>query len=191
MKLKPTPIAAAAALTLLSAVWSAQAQQADAKPADPKPTEAQPATAKQPATLETVTVTGIRASRQKSIAAKRDADSVVDVITAEDIGKLPDKNIADAVQRLPGVSISKASAGEGGFSGNDREEKLRLRGTQGGDSRRHPAGADSMAFIARAIQATQGGGHPPQGLGPGVDAFQRIARGVATAPLRLAHAFHR
>jgi len=116
MKSRPTPIAAAAALALLSV--SLQAQQAE-----PAKTDAEK---KAEPEAQTVTVTGIRASRQKSIAAKRDADSVVDVVTAEDIGKLPDKNIADAVQRLPGVNISKASAGEGGFSENDR---VSIRGT--------------------------------------------------------------
>ena len=48
------------------------------------------------------------------------------MITAEDIGKLPDKNIADAVQRLPGVTISSAAGGEGGFDENDR---VSIRGT--------------------------------------------------------------
>jgi iron complex outermembrane receptor protein len=76
--------------------------------------------------LQTVVITGIRASLEKSISAKREADSVVEVVSAEDIGKLPDKNIADAVQRLPGVNISKAGAGEGGFSENDR---VSIRGT--------------------------------------------------------------
>ena len=51
-------------------------------------------------------MTGIRASLELSLAKKPDADSVMDVVSAEDIGKLPDKNIADAVQRVPGVNIS-------------------------------------------------------------------------------------
>ena len=126
MKLIRTPIAAAAALLMLSALFPARAQQQlDAKPADAKPAGEKPA-AKANATLETVVVTGIRASREASIKQKRNADSVTEVVTAEDIGKLPDKNIADAVQRVPGVNISKASAGEGGFSENDR---VSIRGT--------------------------------------------------------------
>src|SRR5437868_9022423 len=100
MTLHPTPIAAAAALALLSTVSSVQAQLADQKP-------------REPARLETVTVTGIRASREQSINQKRNADSIVEVITAEDIGKLPDKNVADAVQRIPGVNISSGAGGEG------------------------------------------------------------------------------
>ncbi|MBV8123030.1 MAG: TonB-dependent receptor, partial [Paucibacter sp.] len=73
-----------------------------------------------------VIVTGIRASREHSLLEKRAADSVMDVVSAEDIGKLPDKNVADAVQRVPGVNISSGSGGEGGFSENDR---VSIRGT--------------------------------------------------------------
>ena len=47
-------------------------------------------------------------------------------ISASDIGKLPDKNVADAVQRLPGVNTSSAASGEGGFDENDR---VSIRGT--------------------------------------------------------------
>src|ERR1700736_5075606 len=77
-------------------------------------------------TLQTIVVTGIRASRELSLARKREADSVMDVVSAEDIGKLPDKNVADAVQRVPGVNISSGSGGQGGFSENDR---VSIRGT--------------------------------------------------------------
>jgi len=120
MKLKPNPIAAAAALFVLNAVFSAHAQQAQPTTTDVK-TDAKPAAA-----LDAVTVTGIRASRAASVNQKRNADSIVEVITAEDIGKLPDKNVADAVQRIPGVNISSGAGGEGGFSENDR---VSIRGT--------------------------------------------------------------
>jgi iron complex outermembrane receptor protein len=50
----------------------------------------------------------------------------VEVISAEDIGKMPDRNIADSLQRVPGVTISAASANEGAFDENDR---VSLRGT--------------------------------------------------------------
>jgi iron complex outermembrane recepter protein len=79
-----------------------------------------------PVTLETVNVTGIRQSLERSLEVKRNADAIVDVITAEDIGKLPDKNVADSLQRVPGVTISSAAGGEGGFDENDR---VSLRGT--------------------------------------------------------------
>ncbi len=76
--------------------------------------------------LETVTVIGIRGSIEKSLEAKRDNNSRVEVITSEDIGKMPDKNVADSLSRVPGVNISAASANEGAFDENDR---VSMRGT--------------------------------------------------------------
>lgn len=76
--------------------------------------------------LEEVVVTGIRYSNEKSLVTKREANSVVEVVTAEDIGKMPDKNVADSLSRLPGVTVSSASANEGGFDENDR---ISMRGT--------------------------------------------------------------
>lgn len=76
--------------------------------------------------LDRIVVTGIRGSIEKSLDVKREAKSHVEVITAEDIGKMPDKNVADSLQRLPGVTISSAGATEGGFDENDR---VSMRGT--------------------------------------------------------------
>ena len=114
MKNRLTPVASAVALTLSGALLGAHAQTAPAKPAD-LATDAQ-----------TIQVTGVRASVQASIAQKKAADSHVEVITAEDIGKMPDKNVADSLQRVPGVTISSAGASEGGFDENDR---VSMRGT--------------------------------------------------------------
>src|SRR5258706_2872346 len=108
MKFKQTPIASAVALALAGAAIPAYAQQTP-----PRPTE-------------TITVTGIRVSIEKSLDTKRASDAMVEVITAEDIGRLPDKNVADAVQRVPGVTISSQSGGSGGFDENDR---VSMRGT--------------------------------------------------------------
>src|SRR5690606_39913440 len=58
--------------------------------------------------LDAIVVTGIRGSLQRSLDIKREASGVVDVITAEDIGKFPDSNIAASLQRVPGVSIQRA-----------------------------------------------------------------------------------
>src|SRR3954466_12066679 len=109
MKIKQKPIASAVALALLGAAYPALAQQA--------------AKAQQ---LDTITVTGIRASVEKSIDTKKASDSIVEVITAEDIGKMPDKNVADSLQRVVGVTISSQSGGSGGFDENDR---VSMRGT--------------------------------------------------------------
>lgn len=61
---------------------------------------------------DTITVTGIRKSIADSIATKRDASSIVDVISAEDVGKFPDANVADSLARLPGVTVDR-QFGEG------------------------------------------------------------------------------
>lgn len=63
--------------------------------------------------VETVVVTGIRASLESALAVKRDASQVMDAITAEDIGKFPDKDMGEALQRVTGVQISRSSGGEG------------------------------------------------------------------------------
>lgn len=62
--------------------------------------------------VEEVIVTGIRASVQASMDIKRDSAGVVDAISAEDIGKFPDTNLAESLQRITGVSISRNN-GEG------------------------------------------------------------------------------
>lgn len=63
--------------------------------------------------LEEIVVTGVYASQQSAVNIKRDAASVVDAISAEDIGKLPDVTIADSLQRIPGIQVER-TAGEGG-----------------------------------------------------------------------------
>ena len=54
-----------------------------------------------------IVVEGIRAALENAQDFKRDADTVVDVVTAEDIGALPDRSVAEALQRVPGVNISR------------------------------------------------------------------------------------
>jgi outer membrane receptor protein involved in Fe transport len=75
--------------------------------------DAPPATtpANQDAAPEII-VTGIRASVERAISIKRNAPNVVDAISAQDIGKLPDATISDSLQRIPGVQIRR-DAGEG------------------------------------------------------------------------------
>src|SRR2546423_2036392 len=119
MKIQRTPIASAVALLLVGAAMPGWAQQA----ASPAGAASAPRGAQQ---LETVTITGIRGALEQSLNIKRNADSHIDVISAEDIGKMPDKNVADSLARVPGVTISSASANEGGFDENDR---VSMRGT--------------------------------------------------------------
>ncbi len=68
----------------------------------------------------TVTVTGIRGSLKQNINTKRFATAIVDAITAEDIGKFPDKNVSESLSRITGVGISR-EFGEG--------EKITIRGS--------------------------------------------------------------
>src|SRR5262245_63787478 len=62
--------------------------------------------------LEEVVVTGLRGSMKASMNMKREATGVVDAINAEDIGKFPDTNLAESLQRITGVSIDRVN-GEG------------------------------------------------------------------------------
>jgi len=64
--------------------------------------------------LEEVVVTGIRGSLQRSLDVKRDSKQIVDAISAEDVGKFPDANVAESLQRITGVAIDR-SGGEGQF----------------------------------------------------------------------------
>ena len=60
-----------------------------------------------PADEDTIVVTGYRKALESAQNKKRDADTFVDVITAEDIGALPDRSVAEALQRVPGINISR------------------------------------------------------------------------------------
>jgi TonB-dependent receptor len=74
---------------------------------------AMPAVAKEEANdTEIIQVRGIRGSLAKSMDVKRESIGVVDAITAEDIGKFPDSNLAESLQRITGVSIDRQN-GEG------------------------------------------------------------------------------
>lgn len=56
---------------------------------------------------EEMVITGIRSSLQQALSVKKDSDAIVDAINAEDIGEFPDKNIADSLQRIPGISVDR------------------------------------------------------------------------------------
>ena len=94
----------AISFALLSIFHYAQAQDTNVGATTPETTESQD--------IDKIEVRGIRASMAENLAIKRLSNSIVDAITAEDIGKFPDKNVADSLQRVPGVVISR-SGGEG------------------------------------------------------------------------------
>ena len=121
MSFRLNHFASAATLLMSGALVPAHAQQGALAP--------QPAASAVPSAaddVQTVEVKGIRASYASSLGAKKNADAVVEVVTAEDIGKLPAKNVADTVQRLPGVNISSNSGGDGAFADANR---VSIRGT--------------------------------------------------------------
>jgi iron complex outermembrane receptor protein len=105
---RSTLIGTAVAMALFGRHGAAQAQRAETP------------NASNDDALEEVVVTGIRASLRESIDTKRNATAFVDAITAEDVGKFPDKNVAESLQRVPGIVINR-EFGEG--------ERVNLRGT--------------------------------------------------------------
>lgn len=58
--------------------------------------------------VETITVTGFRASLANALEAKQKSNLIIESVTAEDVGKMPDQNIAESLQRLPGVQIDRS-----------------------------------------------------------------------------------
>ncbi|MFC3096035.1 TonB-dependent receptor [Alteromonas sediminis] len=75
-------------------------------------TESAQSAAEQDPTVEVIQVTGIRGSLMRSMDTKRESVGVVDAINSEDIGKFPDTNLAESLQRITGVSIDRQN-GEG------------------------------------------------------------------------------
>ncbi len=75
-----------------------------------------------PAPDNAIVVTGIRQSLANSQDIKRDADTVVDAITAEDIGALPDRSVTEALQRVPGIAINR-------FAGSNDPDHFSVEGS--------------------------------------------------------------
>ncbi len=88
--------------------------------------QAQADGAKKDQQVEVIQVRGIRASQEANLNAKRFSDTIVDVVTAEDIGKFPDKNVAESLSRITGVGVSR-EFGEG--------EKITIRGASSATNR--------------------------------------------------------
>ncbi len=140
-----TRTAVAKAVTLLlggTAMLPVYAQQAPAQP-NADSTD-----------VEVIQVRGIRGSMQQAAAIKRESMGVVDAISAEDIGKFPDTNLAESLQRITGVSISRTN-GEGaevtvrGFGGDNNMVTLNGRTMPSATTYAAGSGADGT---------TRGGG---------------------------------
>ena len=112
LKLKRNTLSVALASAILAAAGGVQAQDASAedtlKVADPQEGAAKTDEEKDKE-LEAITVLGIRGSIERSINLKVDSDSIVEAISSEDIGKLPDISIADSITRLPGLAAQRVA----------------------------------------------------------------------------------
>jgi TonB-dependent receptor len=82
--------------------------------ADPAPGVPDAAAAADSGAGPDIVVTGARAGQRKAVAEKRNADNTVEALYANDVGKLPDQNVAEAVRRLPGLSVAN-DQGEGRY----------------------------------------------------------------------------
>ena len=107
-----TIVAPSAAFAQTAPVAATQEGSVEAAPA-PAPAPA-PGIDSNAADEKDIVVTGIRASLRSSEAIKRNSAMIVDAVSAEDVGKFPDVNIADSLQRVTGVAIDR-SGGEGQF----------------------------------------------------------------------------
>lgn len=101
MKKRTRYLASVGAVALMLG-GTAMAQNSDAQTEDER-------------TLDIVTVTGIRGSLERGLAVKENADVIVDAISAEELGKFPDQNVAESLQRVTGVAITRSRGGEGQF----------------------------------------------------------------------------
>ncbi|WP_028918620.1 TonB-dependent receptor [Pseudoxanthomonas suwonensis] len=98
LNLQRNLLSAALASAILLTAQGAHAQDATATAAQDETTQ-----------LDTVVVTGIRRGIEGAISTKRDSSSIVEAISAEDIGKLPDVSIAESIARLPGLAAQRVA----------------------------------------------------------------------------------
>ena len=104
--------------------------------------------------IEEVVVTGFRGSLNTALSEKRSETAAVDVIAAEDIGKFPDSNLAESMQRIPGVALTRSDGGEGrniAVRGLGAQfTKVRINGMEGaaqtGSSDIYGAGNNGRSF---------------------------------------------
>jgi TonB-dependent receptor len=110
--------AGASALVVGSAISATAAFAQDQAEAEP---EAQDTVAAEEPVAEII-VSGIRASLANAQSIKRDSDTIVDAITAQDIGALPDRSVTEALQRVPGISINR-------FAGSNDPDHFSVEGS--------------------------------------------------------------
>lgn len=103
---------ASLALAISTALWATPGMAADTDKVDEKQQASSQQTEQASEDVERIQVYGIRSSIKESMFLKQNATSVVDLVVADDIGKFPDENLAEALQRIPGITITR-NGGEG------------------------------------------------------------------------------
>jgi iron complex outermembrane receptor protein len=99
---------AASPLALCAALIATPAQAAETQPVSDTSTD-EAATSQDQAVDDTIVVTGFRQSLQNAINKKKNSEQIVESVSAEDIGKLPDASIAESIARLPGLTSQRLS----------------------------------------------------------------------------------
>ena len=97
------------ALATATMMLAAQAHAQSAPAADQAEQEAAAKKKDDAKNLDTVVVTGIRGGIERAIDIKKESTSIVEAISAEDIGKLPDSSIAESISRLPGIAAQRVA----------------------------------------------------------------------------------
>ena len=120
--MKRNLLSVALATATLMIATAAQAQDASANADRQAPPEETATPADDATELDRVTVTGIRRGIEDAIEAKRTSTSIVESVSAEDIGKLPDMSIADSLARLPGLTAQRFG---------NRPQEINIRGFAG------------------------------------------------------------
>lgn len=159
------------AIACATALWAptpAMAQQAEPATNEASTSEA--------TTLDTVRVTGIRASIATSVETKNESTSIVEAVSAEDLGKLPDISIADSISRLPGLTMQRVdgraqvihirgmSEQFGGTLLNGREQ-VSTGGSRGVELDQYPAELINSVIVYKTPDASLVG----QGLSGTID----------------------
>ena len=165
LRCTPPSLLALACAAALAMPLSAAAQQESTNQDPPEAT-----------TLDTVTVTGIRASIATSVETKQESSSIVEAVSAEDIGRLPDISIADSISRLPGLTMQRVdgraqvihirgmSEQFGGTLLNGREQ-VSTGGNRGVERDQYPAELINSVVVYKTPDATLIG----QGLSGTID----------------------
>ena len=121
-------------LGVLAMLASLQAQAQESATAAAQDNTAKAAEA---APENVVVVTGFRASLNSALTTKKNSDGIVDSIKAEDIAKFPDANLAESLQRVPGVALARGDGGEG--------KQITVRGLNAGFTRVRITGIEGVA----------------------------------------------